>query len=119
MKLKTLRIALSLVVFLLLSSNAFSGWEQVGGSLNIDPNRDASYARVYVLADIPYVSWIGWNASGYANVYVKKYNGVEWVQVGDMLNFDINQHASEPSIAFKDSTPFVAYQEGTDVAAKH
>jgi len=83
----------------------WGGWEQLGGSLNPDPNRNTGSPKIAVLLGVPYV------VVSTGSIHVKYYSDSEkkWLQLGNTVNASIN--GSNPHIAFCGSTPFVAWIE--------
>jgi hypothetical protein len=138
-----------------------SGWEQDGGSLNLDGNQTAEYPDIVIIAGEPHVTWgedykiyvkkyngtnwgpldialnkninqsawystiansnftpyVTWEETnlGIEKIFVKHYNGVHWIQDGNELNINQNRHATGPEIKFDNSTPFVVWFEDTFV----
>lgn len=77
-----------------------AAWVQNGGSLNVDVNRPALMASLSLYSGSPYVAWFEYNTSSSSDqVYVKRWNGAAWLQVGGSLNVDVNRNAQYPSLA--------------------
>ncbi|MEW6516086.1 MAG: T9SS type A sorting domain-containing protein [candidate division FCPU426 bacterium] len=83
-----------------------NAWEQDGGMLNLDGNVSAYYPDIISIASAPYVTWME-----DFKIYVKKINGTTWEQVGGALNYNLNQSANGPHIAVYSSTPYVTWTE--------
>ena len=59
----------------------------------------------------PVVSWYEWDGTS-DNIYVKRWTGTSWVQVGGILDANTNQYAYNPSLALDASgNPVVSWQE--------
>ncbi len=79
-----------------------SQWVPVGGSLNINPGSGWAFdASVAFVAGQPYVAWTERTMTGTSQLYVKTYNGTNWVTVGSgTLNKNSNTGwAFHPSLA--------------------
>jgi flagellar hook assembly protein FlgD len=91
----------------------FSGgyWIQNGGSLNFnDAGGSAQYPCIAIKGGVPYVAWSEFD--GVANqIYVKHWNGSEWVKDGGSLNVDPSKNANAPSLIINDGSPFISWTE--------
>lgn len=68
-----------------------SQWVAVGGSLNVNPSNWAYDASIAFLSGQPYVAWTERTIGGNAQIFVKTFNGTNWILVGSgTLNRDIN-----------------------------
>ncbi len=66
-------------------------WVAIGGSLNVNSADWADDASIAYLNGRPYVAWTERTAAGNNQVYVKMFNGTNWVLVGNgTLNKDTN-----------------------------
>ncbi|MEW6517212.1 MAG: T9SS type A sorting domain-containing protein [candidate division FCPU426 bacterium] len=93
---------------------ADGAWTQLGSSLNINSNQSGLRPRIAIYNNQPYVTWHENNPSYPAtHIYVKQWNGSNWVQVGGALNFNVATNASYPSIACSGSHQYVAWIEGS------
>jgi hypothetical protein len=89
-----------------------SNWEQLGNSLNVssDLSASASTSEIGIGNGILYVAWNEWD-SGVLKIYVKHYNGSDWVQDGGGVN--LTGSADMFSLAVSPTgNPYVAYREG-------
>lgn len=68
-------------------------WVSAGGSLNLDPNADASSCDITIAGETPYVAW---EEAG--KIHVKYWDGINWIILGDLLNMDPLQAASTPRV---------------------
>lgn len=96
-----------------------SSWQPVdgvGNCLNIDPTKNA-YAydgSLAVYNGTPYVTWYEHDAANHAQIYVKRYNGSAWAPLtaGNIsLNVNTGVSAENPSLAFYQGTPYLAWTE--------
>ncbi len=87
-----------------------SSWAQDGGSLNVNAARLGDNPAIAFFNGTPYVTWHETNGT-VNQVYVKHYNGSNWIQDGSSLNMNMNSSAYHPTIAFCGSTPYVTWQE--------
>ncbi len=88
-----------------------TAWVQDGaGSLNIDANHQATAPAIAFSGPTPYVAWqeAGMAAS---QIYVRRWNGTAWVQLGGSLNRDPSRAAAAPSIIVIGAAPYVAWRE--------
>ncbi len=92
-----------------------SSWTQLGGALDINIADDV-YQPVVAIDPTdgnPVVLWE--EESGVRKVFVKKWNGSSWTQLGNALNTDVTKDAfTRPSIATSSSgTIYAAWEEYT------
>jgi hypothetical protein len=99
-------ITKDVVVFRLNGSN----WEQVGSSLNIDPNGDPANLVMTFIGNTPYVVWREYYSGGY-HIIVKHFDGSQWVRDGGDLNFNPIRSGSASVIANLDGIPYVSWCE--------
>ncbi len=86
-------------------------WQPVGtGSLNASTGRNAHSAGIALYVGTPFVAWCESDGNT-TQVYVKKYNGSNWEQIGGSLNMDVNFGAKDPSITVVNGTPYVTWEE--------
>lgn len=90
-------------------------WVAVGGSLNVNASSWANDAAITFLNGQPYVAWTEKTEAGDARLFVKTFNGTNWVLVGSgTLNKDTTTGwAFRPSIAADAATNalYVAWVE--------
>jgi hypothetical protein len=90
-----------------------SSWVQVGTTF-LDVNTDRfAYSPSLALdsSGNPVVSWTESDGTSH-NIYVKRWTGSSWVQVGTTLDVNTNRHALEPSLALDSSgNPVVSWTE--------
>lgn len=96
-------------------------WEYIGKQLNLNPEKNAFSPSISLAGNNLFVAWMEYNAEGVSHVYVKRWNGKEWAQLGESLNINPSAHAASPSLAVKDDTPYVAWDEtdGNGISAVH
>jgi Bacterial Ig-like domain len=95
-----------------------TSWVQFGSSsLNIDPTKDAQNPSIALdSSGNPIISWDEFGA-GFAvstfNVYVKRWNGTSWVQIGPtFLDVNTDQAATKSSVKVNSSgNPIVSWNE--------
>ncbi|GIW31891.1 MAG: hypothetical protein KatS3mg071_2065 [Meiothermus sp.] len=87
-------------------------WVQLGSFLDANTNRDAfSPSLALDATSNPVVAWDEWDGTSY-NIYVKRWNGTGWVQLGSFLDANTNRDAFSPSLALDaTSNPVVAWSE--------
>ncbi len=89
-----------------------SAWVSAGsGSLNVDATKDATNPRIAAIGGVPYVAWEEQDSSA-GQVWVKRFDGTNWVAVGSSLNTDPARPASSPSIAGVGTIPYVSWSDG-------
>lgn len=83
-------------------------WIQVGSSLNVVQDHIGFLPSIAVApGNVPYVAWEEWDIQ--TNIFVKYFDGVNWVPVGSKLN---TLHAENPEIVIApNGTPYVTYNE--------
>ena len=89
-----------------------TSWEPLGGALDVNVNDGAALASLALDASgNPVVAWTEWNALS-NNVYVKRWDGANWVPLGNELDISEPQPAGSPSLALDTSgRPVVAWFE--------
>jgi hypothetical protein len=88
-----------------------AGWKAVGGSLNVDPTRDAFLPSITSINGVPYVAFEQTTSSA-TQIRVKSFDGSAWTAVGSSpLNFDPTEGAFFPSITSIGGVPYVAWSE--------
>lgn len=89
-------------------------WHLLEGRLNASPSSNATNASVVMTKQNNlFVAWQEFPSTNFnRDIYVKRWDGNFWAQVGSALDVDVNQRAYEPSLAV-DSTenPVVAWSE--------
>ncbi|MFQ5456492.1 MAG: hypothetical protein ACE5EA_09885, partial [Nitrospirota bacterium] len=88
-----------------------SDWKQMGNSLNIFFTKYTATPSIVLQGNTPYIAWIELSRGNVSQLFVKRWTGKKWKQVGNSLNIDKGLHASSPSMAFKGKTPYVAWSE--------
>lgn len=86
-------------------------WEDLGGVININTERHALSPSISLGDSTPYIAWMEYDAGGASQIYVKRWNGKEWIQMGGSLNIDATRQATVPSLAMKGNIPYVAWAE--------
>jgi len=89
-----------------------ANWVLLGGALDVNVNDGAALARLVLdTSGNPVVAWTEWNSSS-SNVYVKRWDGANWVPLGNELDISEPQPAGSPSLALDTSgRPVVAWFE--------
>lgn len=86
-------------------------WEIVGDALNNNLERHAMSPSIAFDRDVPVVAWSETDSNNLIKVYVKKFNGTAWEQMGGALNEDPDKHASSPSAVFYKGRLLVGFSE--------
>lgn len=79
-------------------------------ALNVSGGRDAGAPALAFSGPTPYVAWQERGAAAW-QIYVRRWNGVEWQQLGGSLNRDPARHATAPALVVEGAIPYVAWQE--------
>ncbi len=93
-------------------------WKSLGGPLDMEVGRFASSPAVVLgIVPNPIVAWSEEHGEGPSlntNVYVKRWTGEAWEQLGEALDADVSKRASEPKIVIdKRQHPVVAWRENS------
>ncbi len=76
-----------------------SGWTQPGTILDANTNQNAANPSLALdAAGNPTVSWYEFDGSS-SNIYVKRWDGSGWTQLGTILDANTNEFAANPSLA--------------------
>ncbi len=101
-----------------------SSWIEVGGGSasggGISNDEGTSYTPAIDIAldGNPYITWSNWGAGDVVNIYVKRWNGASWEEVGPNSasgggltgNTSMNGYAEHASIAIDDSgAPYITW----------
>lgn len=95
-----------------------STWQNLGDVLDITPERNAVFPSLALDADgNPTVAWYEDRAEDLArNIYVKRWNGMTWEQLGGSLNMDSRARADTLSLAIGgNNLPVVAFSEYDEI----
>ncbi|MCK5241272.1 hypothetical protein KAR34_02360 [bacterium] len=87
-----------------------STWEQLGSSININPNETAVWPSLVFNEYTPYIAWVEETSSA-TQIYVKFWNGSDWEQVGGSVNINTVENANHQSLCFYNSTPYIAFAQ--------
>jgi len=90
------------------------GWEPMGESINKDPERTAFMPSLSIAGRFPYIAWMEYDADGISRIYVRRWDGKRWVDIGESLNIDSSKPATAPSLGIRGDTPFVVWTEIDD-----
>lgn len=98
-----------------------TSWVQLGTELNVVAPSVARYPRLALdTAGNPLVAWHEYGPNGTYNVYVKRWNGNSWIQLGGPLNTDTTKDATYPSLAVDTlGNPVVAWTEEVTPILSH
>lgn len=86
-------------------------WEDMGKAINMDPARQALSPSLSIAGSNPYIAWTEYDAEDVFQIYVKMWNGKEWIRLGGSLNIAPSRHATSPSLAIKGNTLYVVWTE--------
>jgi hypothetical protein len=89
-----------------------SSWVQLGTALDVNTNSSAYYPSLALdNSGNPVVSWVESDGPS-DNIYVKRWNGSNWVQLGGFLDANIDQNAYNPRLALDGAgNPVVSWHE--------
>lgn len=91
-----------------------TGWTQLGGALDINQSKETRQASIIVdQYDRPVVAWSEQDpGDGLYNVYVKRWNGTAWVQLGGTLDLTTTRSVHYPRVIVDTSNrPIVSWTE--------
>lgn len=91
-----------------------TSWALLSGSLNINTSQRAINPSLALdKSGFPVVSWEEVaSSSSLSKIYVKRWNGSNWVQVGAALNIFANRSATDPSLALDTlGNPIVGFSQ--------
>lgn len=90
-----------------------TAWVQdAPGSLNVATTRDAARPVIAVSGTTPHVAWDE-EGPGARQIYVRRWNGTSWTQLGGSLGTSPVLDATRPSMAMAGATPYVAWEQET------
>jgi Bacterial Ig domain len=107
----TFAVVSATALFLLGNAPARADFHAVDGTLNVDDTRDAVDTSVADVGGVPYVAWRETTGILGGLIFVKRFDGTSWVQVGGSLNVDATKGAVLPSITSVAGVPYVTWQE--------
>lgn len=88
-----------------------SNWVQDGDALNSNKNQFLGGLSLAVNNNTPYVAYQD-EIGAIEQIYVKYFDGNNWVQMGGCLNVDASKNVNGPSISISDQgVPYVAWVE--------
>jgi hypothetical protein len=98
-----------------------SGWQTVGGPLNLDPDEEGYGPSIADIGGMPTVAWREASQDLTVNrIHVKYWDPlrVEWSQIGGALNVDPSHLVTDPALAGVAGVPWVTWSEnaGADSA---
>ena len=96
-----------------------SEWESLGtGPIRAYPDThfDARDPALVLADGVPTLAWAEQEEGGAMSIFVARFDGTDWVLVGDALNIDPDRDTEDPSIAYGDGTLYVAFEEFVDGA---
>jgi hypothetical protein len=96
-----------------------SSWVEVGGFLDVVVSSIAAFKPSIAIdtSDNLVVSWIEGNGTS-TNIYVKRWNGSGWVQLGTFLDANTNKNVDNPTITVDSSgNPVVSWEESDGTSA--
>jgi len=88
-----------------------AAWVQDGAALNVNSANSACNSSIAFDGTTPYVAWVENNGVNIWLLYVKHFNGTDWVQDGAALNVNSAISASAPKLACNGGTPYVVFYE--------
>jgi len=98
------------ILVLVNQTSLWARWLTDGGSINYDNGQNASNASLAVYNGTPFIAWQE-TSSTTTQIYLKKWNGADWQQLGGSLNHFTSRDASDPSLAINSGIPYVAFNE--------
>lgn len=85
-----------------------------GATLNSSTSIGPGSPSITDVNGVPYAAWQPPSSGQSDELYVDRWTGTAWVQVGGALNVDKTAAAQSPSIANVNGVPYVAWAEGGD-----
>jgi hypothetical protein len=102
-----------------------SNWIALGGALDVNvANSAVTPSLALDAANHPVVAWMESSSGSPTQLYVKRWNGSTWQQLGSSLNVSPTSYTFNPSLALDNSgNPYVAFEQrlgntGSDVYVK-
>jgi hypothetical protein len=94
--------------------SATGNWTPVGGALNFRPNTYTFAPQLAAGARGVVAAWSE-DQAGIDNLFVKRWNGKQWVSLGSSLNQNVRRPAERPNLAVDAAGwPLVAWTEGLE-----
>ncbi len=94
-----------------------AAWVQLGTVLDVNTNvvNVSGYSTTSSIAidstDNPIVVWAEYDGSKSYNIYAKRWNGVNWVQLGTILDANTDQDALDPTISVSSGNTIIVWRE--------
>jgi hypothetical protein len=104
-------LGLAVLAFALPAAASHASFHAVDGALNVDLTRDALDASIASIGGVPHVAWRETTGILGGLVFVKRFDGTNWVPVGGALNVDVTKGASFPMIASVGGVPYATWEE--------
>jgi hypothetical protein len=99
-----------------------SSWQSLGDALDINPDRNAVFPSLVVDdSGNAVVAWYEDRAGDLSrNIYVKRWTGTTWEQLGTSLNLNERERADTFSLAIdKNNLPVVAFSEFDEIGGSN
>ena len=96
-----------------------TGWESLGGPINLNKMRHAIIPSLVVTSFGPYIAWAENDNNNIFQLHVKRWNGKKWVLVGKDLNINPSLHATSPVIIKRGNIPYIIWIEGEGQVTPH
>ncbi len=92
-----------------------SAWSPLGGSLNNNTLQSAASPNMVIHQNQLHITWV--ESNGTENqLYVKRWDGFSWVQLGPALNLDTAKDANAPVMASFNDVLYLAWIESNGTA---
>lgn len=88
-----------------------SGWNSMGGGLNMDPHSHAMNPSIVLDGHTPYIAWTEINPEGISQLYMKGWSEGKWESIGGSLNLDPARHATKPALLQAGPDLYLAWAE--------
>ncbi len=86
-------------------------WETFGKSQNKDISFSSSTPFIGTNGKTLFLAWTEKSIENVSRLYVKQWNGSEWIFLGGSLNLSPEKEAKSPILAFLNETPYLAWNE--------
>lgn len=91
-----------------------SEWENLGGVLNNKPEKDARSPMIAFLNGFPYLAWNETGEKEWSKLYIKHWNGENWIPVGTGFGLEAQHITQAPFLLFSGNQGHLIWAESDE-----